>query len=358
MINPRVEIDLSKIMHNTLQIVNVCAGSNINVMGVTKVFCGDITIAKYMVAGGVRFLADSRIQNIIGLSETDIPKVLLRLPMKSEVEEVVKYADYSLNSEIGTIKRLSRECVRQGKTHKIILMVDLGDLREGVWYEHIDETVKDVVGLEGIELVGIGTNLTCYGGVIPSHKNLSILSNEAEIIRQKYKISLPIVSGGNSSSLHLVYSGEVPGGISNLRIGEAIVLGRETAFGNRIEGLYDDAFTLHGEIIEAKRKPSMPIGNVGMDAFGGTPQFVDRGNRDRAIIAIGRQDIDFQGMIPMDDNVKIVGASSDHLIVDITESGNRYSVGSEISFKVSYGCLLRCMTSPYVKKVYVHNIQY
>lgn len=351
MINPRVEIDLIKIRHNTQKIVKICGSCGISVMGVTKVFCGNAHIAGAMLDGGVSFLADSRIENLMGLSHFHVPKVLLRIPMQSEIEETIRFADYSLNSELSTLKKISRECVKIGKNHKVILMVDLGDLREGIWYESIDDTVRLAVGMEGIELAGIGTNLTCYGGVIPTNKNLSLLSNIAKDIREKYKIPLPIVSGGNSSSLHLLINGGMPAGINNLRIGEAIVLGRETAFGKKISELYDDAFKVCGEIVEIKSKPSVPVGSVGMDAFGGVPEYIDRGIRKRAIVAVGRQDISFRGLTPLDDKAEVVGASSDHLIVDITESSQEYSIGGEMKFKMDYGCLLQSMTSGYVKKV-------
>lgn len=349
--NPRIEIDLDKIRHNTREIVKACSNLNIGITGVTKVFCGDVRIAMAMVEGGVKHLADSRIENILKLKDIDIPKILLRLPMLSEISEVVRYADCSLNSEYGTIYALSQESVRQDKIHKVILMIDLGDLREGIWYENALTVVEDILKLRGIELYGIGTNLTCYGGVIPSFKNLSILSAMAEDIRNKHGIELPIVSGGNSSSLYLIFNGIIPKGINNLRIGEAILLGRETAFGKKITNLYDDAFTISSEIIEIKEKPSIPIGEIGKDAFGNTPKFTDWGVRRRAIVAIGRQDIDWQGMSPIDEGVIIVGASSDHLIIDITKSQKTYKLGDELNFKMSYSCLLQSMTSGYVKKI-------
>ncbi|HEX3028404.1 MAG TPA: ornithine racemase Orr [Clostridia bacterium] len=353
--NPRIEIDLDKIRYNTREVVGKCSKYNISVTGVTKVFCGDIDIAGAMVEGGVKALADSRVENIMKLKDLNVDKVFLRLPMHSEIQEIVRYADYSLNSEYDTIARISKESIKQKKIHNVILMVDLGDLREGVWYEYVDEIVREIIKLEGITLAGIGTNLTCYGGVIPSFENLSLLSRIAEGIRRKYKISLPVVSGGNSSSLHLVYEGSIPGGINNLRIGEAIALGRETAYGEKLDNLYDDIFTICGEIIEIKKKPSMPLGNVGVDAFGRKPQFTDIGDRYRAIAAIGRQDIDYQNMTPADSDIVIVGASSDHLIVDITDCSKQYRVGDEIRFKMAYGCLLRSMTSMYVKKVIINR---
>lgn len=353
--NPRVEINLKKIRHNTETIVTMCRRMNIDVAGVTKVCSGNVDAARAMADGGVKYLADSRMENICNLQDINIPKMFLRIPMQSEIDYLVRYTDYSLNSEIATIKKISMEAVKRHKKHSIILMIDLGDLREGVWHEDFQETVRGIAALEGIEFAGIGTNLTCYGGVLPSKSNMTMLLNIAHEIRKRYGISLPIISGGNSSSLHLVDRGLMPEGINNLRIGEGIFLGRETAFGKKISGLYDDIFTLYGEIVEIKRKPSLPCGEIGVDAFGKTPEFVDRGSRMRAVIALGRQDINPEGIIPEDKDVYILGASSDHLIVDIEESLSKYEVGGEMSFRLTYGGLLQSMTSGYVKKVIVNE---
>ncbi|MEY8304354.1 ornithine racemase Orr [Anaerosalibacter bizertensis] len=351
---PRVEVDLNKLEHNVKYIVNKCNSKGIKVAGVTKVFCGDPKIAKAYVDGGVSFLADSRIENLKKLKDFDIPKILLRLPMQSEAEDIVEYADVSLNSEMDTIKILSKKAVDAGKVHKIILMIDLGDLREGYFKEEeIYEAVEEILKLKGIKLEGIGTNLTCYGGIIPREDNVGKLIKVAEKIKNNYNIDLEIISGGNSSSLHLIFNDNMPEGINQLRLGESLVLGRETAFGDRIEDTFDDAFTIVVEAIELKEKPSIPIGEIGMDAFGNKPTFTDRGIRKRMICAIGKQDIDLENIVPIDDDLIILGGSSDHLILDVTNSKIDYSVGDKIRFKLDYGGILSSTTSEYVKRVYI-----
>ncbi|MCB5559619.1 ornithine racemase Orr [Anaerosalibacter bizertensis] len=351
---PRVEVDLNKLEHNVKYIVNKCNSKGIKVAGVTKVFCGDPKIAKAYVDGGVSFLADSRIENLKKLKDFDIPKILLRLPMQSEAEDIVEYADVSLNSEMDTIKILSKKAVDAGKVHKIILMIDLGDLREGYFKEEeIYEAVEEILKLRGIKLEGIGTNLTCYGGIIPREDNVGKLIKVAEKIKNNYNIDLEIISGGNSSSLHLIFNDNMPEGINQLRLGESLVLGRETAFGDRIEDTFDDAFTIVVEAIELKEKPSIPIGEIGMDAFGNKPTFIDRGIRKRMICAIGKQDINLENITPVDNDIIILGGSSDHLILDVTNSKIDYSVGDKIRFKLDYGGILSSTTSEYVKRVYI-----
>ena len=234
---PRLEISLDKITHNTQVVAGICNRQGIRVAGVTKVFCGDPEIAGAMVDGGIDILADSRLENLKKLKEFPLPKLLLRLPMLSRAKAVVEFADISLNSEIETIKALSEAAIAQGKRHEIILMFDLGDLREGIFDKNeLSQTVEQLLQLKGVILIGIGTNLTCIGGVIPTPENLSRLTRHKRALESRFDLHLDVVSGGNSSSLYLIEEGSMPDGINQLRLGESIVLGRETAYGRQLTG--------------------------------------------------------------------------------------------------------------------------
>lgn len=348
---PALIIEKDKIKHNTRVLTDKLNTHGIRAAGVTKVFCAIPEIAQAMVDGGAYALADSRIENLKRLSDIKVPKILLRIPMLSQAAEVVEYADVSLNSELETIKALSKAAKAKNKVHEIILMIDLGDLREGVWYDKAVLYAGDIVKLENIKLIGVGTNLTCYGGVIPTKENLGLLIKLDEEIEQKYNIKLDIISGGNSSSLYLIEKNEIPKRVNQLRLGESIVLGLETAYGERIADTYRDAFTFSTEIIELKEKPSVPIGEIGMDAFGQKPVFQDKGIIIRAIVAAGRQDVKPDGLKPRDNGVEVIGASSDHMILDLTNAKRQYKVGDIIEFDVNYGALLAAATSEYVSKV-------
>jgi len=198
--------------------------------------------------------------------------------MKSQVKEVVKYVDISLNSEIYTIFLLNEEAKKQGKIHKIILMIELGDLREGILIEDVEEYIDQIIPMKNIKIEGIGTNLTCYGGIIPSFDNLKQLEEISNVIEKKYNLKLNIISGGNSSSLDLLYKNSIPPKINNLRLGESLIFGRETAYGNNVEGCFHNTVKLEAEIIELKEKQSCPIGEIGLNAFGEKIEFVDRGS--------------------------------------------------------------------------------
>lgn len=351
---PKLEISLEKIAHNTKIIVKICEKLGIEVVGVNKVSCGSVEIAQAMVDGGVKIIADSRLENLINIRSVNAKKMLLRLPMISRIGEVVEYADISLNSELKTIRKLSEMASKKNKLHNIVLMIDVGDLREGIFEEDdVIKTVGEIVKLKGVKLIGLGTNLTCFGGVIPSKENLGKLIRLKNRLESMYNIELRVLSGGNSSSLCLIQQGQMPREINQLRLGTSLILGTVEVSNSRIEGTYRDAFRLTTEIVEIKEKPSKPIGEIGIDAFGNKPVFEDRGIRKRAICAIGKQDIDLDWMEPEDKGITILGGSSDHLILDITDCKKSYDVGDKISFVLDYVAILKAMTSQYVNKMYV-----
>jgi predicted amino acid racemase/arginase family enzyme len=356
---PYITIDLNKIEHNARTITALCAKYGIDVCGVSKVTCGMPQVAKAMLRGGVASLGESRMQNVHRLKANGVATefTLLRIPPLSAAEDIVTSVNMSLNSELSVIQALSEAAFRRGLVHPIMIMVDLGDLREGVWPDDLLPMVREVVELPGIRIAGLGTNLSCYGGVIPSEKNMNQLVEYAHRIETAFGFKLRYISGGNSSSLNLIASGKMPRAVNHIRIGEGILLGRETVNRTAWPGTFQDAFLLKAEIIELKEKPSMPIGETGEDAFGGKPVFVDRGERDRAILNIGREDVVVEGMVPVDPAISILGASSDHLIVDVTEAKSA-RLGGELSFLMSYGALLAAMTSEYVEKCPVRDREF
>lgn len=349
---PKLEIDINKLKQNVKIISRMCHDKNISLAFVTKSFCARKEIVEKLVEEGIDYIADSRINNLKKLKDINLPKILIRIPMISELEDVIKYSDISFNSELKTIKALNEICESKNIIHNIVLMFDLGDLREGYFYEEdLFNNIENIQKFENIKMVGIATNLTCYGAIIPSEINTGRLVEIAKNVENKFGLNLEIVSGGNSSSLDLMMNDNMPKGVTNLRIGESIVLGRETAYGKNIEGAYQDAFKLVCEVVECKEKPSVPIGEIGVDAFGNKPVYEDRGILKRAIIAIGKQDIDMDSLTPVDPFITILGASSDHMILDVTKSNQKYNIGDKVEFLLTYGGLMSSSTSEYVEKI-------
>ena len=346
---PRLEIDLDKIYHNASTLVERLAVRGISVTGVTKASLGSAGIAQAMLRAGVRALGDSRIENIEAMRDAQLaaPMTLIRSPMLSQVERVVKQADISFNTELDVISQLSFAAQKQKRVHGVVLMIELGDLREGIMPGDLESTVRETIRFPNILLKGIGTNLACRCGVSPDANNMAELSALANSIDATFGPMLSIVSGGNSANLDWVLSGADTGRINDLRLGESILLGCEPLHRQAIDGLHTDAITLIAEVIESKLKPSEPWGEIGQSAFGVTPPVTNRGNIFQMILAIGRQDIDPDGLQALA-GIEILGTSSDHLIV---ESDRCLPVGSEISFQINYSALVRAMTSPFVTKV-------
>lgn len=353
---PRLEINVEKLKANIKVLSDICKTHNIDMAMVTKSYCAIPEVVEEITKENVDYIADSRVSNLKALNHIGIPKILLRIPMLSEVEEVIKYVDISFNSELTTIYKLNEEAKNQNIVHKIVVMVDLGDLREGFFNEEeLYSAVEEILRLENIRLYGLATNLTCYGAIIPSQENLGKLASIANEIETRYSTRLEFISGGNSSSIALMMEYNMPSGITNLRLGEAIVLGRETAYGANIEGTYQDAFKLVCEIVEMKVKPSLPIGEIGVDAFGNKPIYEDKGMLTRAIVAIGKQDIDITSISPIDKEIEILGASSDHMILNLSGCSKKYDIGDKIEFTLEYGGLVTACTSKYVNKEVVYN---
>lgn len=305
-----------------------------------------------MVRAGVTAIADSRLENIdrLKVGGVDTPFMLIRVPALSAVDHVVESADLSLNSELAVLDALSRAAARRGGIHEVILMVDIGDLREGVWPDDLPTFLAAAIELPGIRIKGLGTNLACFGGVIPSEDNMARLVELADGIEQRFGIDLELISGANSSGLSLIATGKMPDRVNHARIGEAILLGRETTHRDPWPGTYQDAFTLHAEILELKNKPSSPSGEIGQDAFGGHPGFEDRGDILCALLNVGREDVDVHGIVPIDTRFSILGASSGYLVIDASRAAEGLQVGDELMFSVNYSALLAAMTSEYVKK--------
>jgi predicted amino acid racemase len=352
--SPLLEIDLDKITYNAEQIVARCQKHNIQVLGVTKGFSALPQIVNAMLRGGIQGLADARLENIVSLRSNGFHQhiTMLRIPRLSRTHQVAFSANASINSELVVVKALSLAASGGRRSHEIILMVDVGDLREGVLPENVLETARQISLMKGVKLAGLGTNMGCFGGVLPSTNNLSLLAELSKDIEKHVGIKLNVVSGGGTSTLMLIDNHTIPSGINQIRVGEGILLGTDTTHNCVIPYLSQDAFILKTEVIEVKSKPSVPIGKIGRNAFGGIPVFEDRGTRKRAIVALGMQDVDVEGISPLDERIAILGASSDHMILDVEDMTPEIKVGSQIGFRLNYHGMLSLCSSKYVNKIY------
>ncbi|MBK5221719.1 MAG: alanine/ornithine racemase family PLP-dependent enzyme [Acidimicrobiia bacterium] len=350
---PRLEIRLDRIRHNAEVLVGRLSAKGISVTGVTKAMSGCPAVARELVAAGITTLGDSRIENIERMRAAGVTAemILIRSPMPSHAARVVRAADTSLNTEVEVVGALSAAASAAQRRHGVVLMVELGDLREGILPVDLHAAVEQVLGLPHIDLRGIGTNLACQSGASPDARNMGELSTLATSIEAAFGIHLAVVSGGNSANLDWALSTADPGRIDDLRLGESILLGCETLERRTIPGLHTDAFALVAEVIESKVKPTQPWGAINQAAFGAAVATGDeRKSARRVIVAIGQQDVDPLGLVPPE-GMRVLGASSDHMVLDPGTVSP--PVGAELRFGVDYSALLRAMTSPFVAKVVV-----
>lgn len=355
---PMVELDLAKFRNNIDQAVGRCSKLGIGLAGVIKGFTGIPEGAKQFADAGCDYIASSRLEQIQGCIDYGIKAsyMLIRVPMLSEIEEAVRITDISLNSEVEVLKALNKEALKQGKVHKVIIMIDLGDLREGFWdkKELLDAALMVENECDGLYLSGVGTNLGCYGSILATPEKMNELIADAEMIEKAIGRTLDIISGGATTSFPMVLNNTMPKRINNLRMGEGIILAKDLKdlFRLDMSFMYQDAFTLKAQIIELKDKPSYPVGQLSFDAFGNVGTYEDRGVRKRALLGIGKVDIAFPDMIyPRDKGIEIMGASSDHLIIDVEDSKIEYQVGDIVEFDLCYATIVYVTNSPNVRIV-------
>ena len=345
---PRIVIDRDKLRNNCTQIVKHCEARGIAVAGVIKGAGGLPEIARLYRSCGAAQLATSRLEQMELWRREGIPGpyMLLRVPGLSELPEVARLADYSLQSDATTLDALNSVCAEQGVTHRVIVMADLGDLREGFWdkTEMVEVCCHVEQGLDHLHLAGVGVNLGCYGAVKPTPENMEQLVDIARAVEARIGRRLEIVSGGATSSYTLVHWGTMPQGINHLRIGETTLLAKDLQVDwgiSDMDYLLRGTMRLEAEIIELRKKPTHPVGETVIDAFGNRPTFVDRGMRLRALAAFGRADVgQVETLLCREPGMTVIGGSSDHCILDVEDCPRALRVGDVVSFDLSYSHML------------------
>ena len=343
---PRIEIDLSAVEHNARELVRRLHARGIDVTAVTQATLGSPDVAKAMIRGGVKRLGDTRIENIEALRDAGIrePIVLLRSPSPEWAERAVACATHSLVSDLDIVTALSVAAGKRALNHGIVLMVELGDLGEGMMTADVLDAARIISRTRHVTLAGIGTNLAARSGVVPGDDQMQQLTGLASTIGSKFGVNPAIITGGNSANLGWALGDGRVGAINDLRLGESILLGLDPLTRAPIEGLRRDGFAVVAPVIESIEKPSAPWG-VRAGAGGGAPgQSKERGTIIQTIVALGNQDVDPDGIRPPA-GFTVLSASADHLVL---ETPTRLAAGTEVRFGVNYSALLRAMTSPFV----------
>ncbi|MFV0391906.1 MAG: alanine racemase [Paludibacteraceae bacterium] len=350
-----ITFNTAKLKFNYVKINKLFAENEIKWSVVTKLLCGNKALLTELLKLDIKQVSDSRISNLRTIKNLDasIETIYIKPPAKNNISNVVNYADISLNTESRTIRLLSDEAQRQGKIHKVIIMMELGELREGVTTEKLFSMYETVYQLKNIEIVGIGANLSCLYGVLPSSDKLRQLIQYKNLLEDRFGQKIRYVSGGSSVTIHLILTNELPKGINHFRVGETLFFGTDVFTGLEIDELENDIFKLYSQIIEISEKPMEPDGEFGTNLEGNTYEVNENliGKRGtRAIIDVGLLDVDPNHLRPTDKQINVVGATSDMIVVNLDETEKSYKVGDIVEFDLDYYSTLKLLNSKYVVK--------
>lgn len=353
-----ITLNRSKLKHNYNNLNILFKQKDIQWAVVGKLLCGNEVFLKELLTLNPKQICDSRVSNLkmIKKLNSSIETIYIKPAPNGSIDEIVEYADISFNTELETIKLLSDEALKQNKVHKVVIMVELGELREGVLRDDLIDFYQQVFELPGINIIGLGTNLTCMYGVLPNNDKLIQLTLYKELLELKFNKSIPYLSGGASVTIPLVLNGTIPIALNHFRIGETLFMGTNAYDNTAYSDYKQNVFLLHAEIIELHEKPMMPDGEIGLKMTGEKveldPEWENSVNY-RAIIDLGLLDIEEDHITPINQKTTFVGSSSDMMVIDLGENPDNLKVGDTITFHMNYMGILRIMNSNYVDKIVV-----
>ncbi len=356
----RLVINMDALQHNLSVINSWMSRHGASWTVVTKVLCGHTDSLRALQQLGIRSMGDSRLENLHAIERitSDFEAWYLRVPTLSSTQDVVTVCDVSLNSELEVIRKLGEHAQQQNKTHRIVIMIELGDLREGILPGSLVRFYEQVFELPSIEVLGIGANLGCFSGSVPNIDQFTQLALYRELLELKFKRKLPMISGGSTAVLPLLLEGSLPRAINHFRIGEALFLGSDLINGGTLKDLRSNVVLLKAEIAEIKEKGLVPLGETTPTAATFETQTDDSlspGQRGyRAIVSIGQLDTDIAGLTPINPKHKIAGASSDVTVINLDDNPEDLKVGDTVEFRTAYSSLLRLMSSKYIDKEVQH----
>lgn len=359
-------IRAKKIQNNIKYLSAYFHSHNIAWSLITKVFSGDKEFLKHILTDEIiqkiDSIGDSRLTSLKNLKAVN-PKmqtIYIKPPAKMYADDIIKYANISLNSSYTTIVALNEAAKKVNKIHQIIIMVELGELREGVKRTELMTFYESVFQLSNIEVIGIGSNLGCMYGVEPSYDKLLQLSLYKELISTKFNKELKFISGGTSITLPLVEQKSIPKDINHFRIGESAFFGISPLDHQKFKGLSIDTFEFTANIIELEEKEIVPEGVITDANIGHTADYdhKDKGETSaKAILDFGLLDVDKADLEFFDDELIFVGITSDMIVIDLglnktNEGVKKYSIGDKIRFKPNYMAVARLLNSKFIDKVF------
>ena len=351
-------IETRKILSNIRKLDKFLQSKGITWSLITKMTMGDPLVLKKILTDdyikNLHSVGDARLSNLKTIKNIDpnLETIYIKPPAIKYAKQVVECADISLNSSSRTIIELNKAAKAMGKIHKVIVMIELGELREGVLRDKILGFYERIFELEYIDIIGLGTNLGCMYGIEPTYDKLIQLSLYKMLLEMKFEKKIPLVSGGSSITLPLITK-KFPKEINHFRIGETAFHGVSLDDGSRFRNLSLDAFDFSAEIIELEKKENVPDGIIGDANIGHTANY-DENNiifTHKAIVDFGSIDVEVNDLSVLDQHVKFVGVTSDMTVFDLGNNKNNYKVGDLLHFKPNYMATARLMNSKYIQKI-------
>lgn len=331
----QLKIDLSKIQYNAHILRDMCRRSYVHFTPVVKGVGGDDRIIQSLAEIGITHFADARIDNIRESDNGQYSYTMIRTGNQQELENIVNHTDISIQTELETIQQVNHIAQSLNKTHDILLMVDWKDEREGIQTYEVVEYINKVVNMPNVKIKGLAFNFMCFHSDAPTSEDIQLINEFVAHVEGQTGLNMQIVSGGNSSVLPEMAKGHL-GKINELRIGETLFRGVNTTTDTAIPALYQDAIILEAEIVEIK------------------PRMRHQSHHDylQAILDIGNLDTKIPEILPLHHDVDVLGATSDHVMVDLYNHDN-YQVGDTIQYSLGYSAMAQSMYMPNIKKTYV-----
>lgn len=330
---PSLRVDVEAVGCNAEAVARLLDPHGIRLVGVTKACLGDPRVGAEMLAGGAVALADTRDDNLLRL-RLALPGVELHRIYLPSLAHRFEPGDITyISSWEGAV---ATACLgREGggsRPRRVMVQVETGDMREGVPQEHLEGLTLKVAQEPRLELCGLATNYACFQGTPDGiRSSVSALSEAARRLRAQ---GLPVsrVSGGSSSLLWLLAGGErLPAEVSEVRCGEALLLGQDALHYEALPGCRRDGCILRAEVVEEYTKP---VGERG---------------RSRVVLALGRQDLGCGLVEFVGEGLSELGRSTDYMVVGREKEARRISVGDTIEMIPSYQALAAAWASPYVR---------
>ncbi len=355
-----LRINVKNIIGNLRKLNTYFSDQNVEWTLITKMFGGDKEVLEKILVDdsikNIHSIGDARISNLrtIKKIKPELVTIYIKPPAVNQVPNIIKYADISMNSSYETIAELNKEAKKHGKVHRVIVMIEMGELREGILRENIIDFYQRIFDMDNISVIGLGTNLGCMYGIEPTYDKLIQLSLFRLLLEEKFKRKIELISGGSSITLSLLKQNRLPKGINHLRIGETAFFGKDLINGKQFKNLSPNTFDFSAEILELEWKSNQPDGVQSDASIGHTVDYEKLPLESwRAIVDFGVMDVDVNDLTPKDKDVKFFGTTSDMTVYTLGENKKKYKVGGKIHFNPNYMAIARLMNSRYVTREFV-----